>query len=123
MSDSLYSDICEKFPVLAEKANKEYMRRFGELESVMEFQWYVDLAEAINIEMKKGVEPEIFSDIFEFFRTRYINGDNEIRYWVDVSIVENLFWKVPPEMAKPYWDVFPNELKELYIDFHYDPPA
>ncbi|NMM41806.1 hypothetical protein HHO47_13520 [Pseudoalteromonas arctica] len=44
------------------------------------------------------------------------------REYIDVGIIENLLWQVTPINAAPYWQVLPNDLKTLYVNFHQRTP-
>ncbi|QUM85559.1 hypothetical protein [Moritella sp. 28] len=119
----MYNQFRDTFPEITEKADKEHIRLWSEIDPDLAYSWFESLANSLNNEMKKDVPAREYSDVFEFIRSHFMNGDKEVRNCIDVAFTENLFWQVKPENAKPYWDAFPNVLKELYVDFHARKPA
>jgi len=58
----------------------------------------------------------------EYISTQYKTGDEKIKDCIDVAFVENLFWRVPTEERISYWEGLPENLKELYVNFHQSKP-
>ncbi|RDH41181.1 DUF7674 family protein [Zooshikella ganghwensis] len=114
----MYNQFRETFPDLTEKTDKEHIRRWSEVDPDFAYSWFESLANALNNEMNKKISVSKYSEVFEFIRSHFMNGNKEARNCIDVAFTENLFWQVKPENAKPYWDALPNVLKELYVDFH-----
>lgn len=113
----LYAQVRERFPELASKADDEFTRLGFEVEP--SFLWFDSLAQALNIEMGKGVPAQDYESLFSFFASALASGESEVRECIDVSFVENLFWKVPSEpQIRAYWQRMPSSLQLLYIAFH-----
>lgn len=114
----LYAAIRVRYPTSAERADKEHLRRYGELRPELAFVWLESLAATVNAGMSwKTPNPEhtsLFRDIASAFR----EGTEEIRRCIDVSFVENLFWEVPAEKVQAHWQSLPSVLQELYVAFH-----
>ncbi len=121
--EDFHQEIQKLFPDFAETADAEFVRRFGKPDPEMIFHWFDDFAEGMNIKMRNGVKPKSFAKIFEYIKHKYLTENQEITHCIDVSIVENMFWKVSPEIAKPYWEMLPSVLKDLYVDFHLQSPT
>ena len=119
----MYNEFRAKFPETTEKVDKEFIRLWFELDPKLSYSWFESLANALNNEMNKSVPVSQYTAIYEFIRSNYLNGDKEVKNCIDVAFTENLFWQIKPEKAKPYWDSFPDVLKDLYIDFHNKKPA
>lgn len=119
----MYSEFRGKFTEITKRADIEHMRIWGEVKSEFAYSWFESLANALNREMLNEVEARIYKDVFEYFRSKFLFGNDEIKNCIEVSFVENLFWSVPPEKAKGYWDIFPDLLKDLYVQFHRRAPA
>ena len=120
---TMYNDFRKSFPKLTECADKEHVRLCWEVDPEFAYTWFQSLANVINYEMNKSVQSSEYKPVFDFILNRFNSGSEDEQSCIDVSFVENLFWKVPPEKAKPYWDILPEALKELYVDFHHSEPA
>ena len=79
-------------------------------------------ANAVNEEMFQGAEAMKYKELFNYISSSFNAGDKEVKNCIDVSFTENLFWKVPSLKAKPYWEIFPINLRELYVNFHGNEP-
>ncbi len=119
----MYEEFREKFPELTAKTDIDICKNLDEVDPEFAYIWFESLADTLNTEMSQGVDVETYKNQFEFFRSNYVMGDGEVKDCIDVSFVENLFWKVLPEKALPYWQALPAPLKELYLYFHGKPPA
>lgn len=119
----MYNEFRDRFPDITEKADQEHIRLWSEVDPDFAYSWFASLANALNYEMQKEVQADQYSQVFEFIRRHFINGDKEVRNCIDVAFTENLFWRVKPEHARPYWDAFPDILQELYVAFHNRKPA
>lgn len=113
----LYSQVRKRFPKLASKADDEFSRlRYHFKPSCL---WFESLAQALNIEMGKGVPAQDYEPLFSFFASALASGEKEIKKCIDVSFVENLFWQVPSApQIHAYWQKMPPSLQALYIAFH-----
>ena len=114
----LYNSVRSNFPDIAAKADREHIRYWGELDPEFAYSWFQSLANALNVEMRKGTSYENYSKLFTFISNSLVNCTKEIYICIDVSFTENLFWQVPGEKAAPYWQALPEPIKELYLGFH-----
>ncbi|QTA80964.1 Uncharacterized protein dnl_32810 [Desulfonema limicola] len=114
----IYCEIREKFPIITEKADLEHVRNWGDIDPDFAYSWFESLANALNNEMTRNVSPKKYEDIFRYLSISFSNGDKEVRNCIDAAFTENLFWKVEAVKAKPYWELLPNNLKDLYVSFH-----
>ncbi|MGE8496275.1 MAG: DUF7674 family protein [Pseudomonas sp.] len=117
-TQQLYLSVRSHFPEIAHKADREYSRYWDDMEPQHAYSWFQSLANALNAQMCKGVNPEHFSALFIFISNSLENCPEEIHTCIDVSFTENLFWQVPGEKAEPYWYALPEPLKQLYLSFH-----
>ena len=119
----IYDDLHTEFPDISETADLMHRELWGEVDQQNVYHWFESLANSLNGRMQKNADVMLFSGVFECLRRAYIQGDSHIQDCVNVSFTENLFWKVEASKARPYWDVFPDILKNLYIGFHSRAPA
>ena len=119
----MYSEFRDKFPKLAQEVDAVHIQKWGEVTPETSFVWFESLANAINKEMSNEVEADKYKEVFEYIRRSYITGASTTKECIDVSFIENLFWGVAPIKAKPYWQLLPEVLKELYVNFHNKQPA
>jgi len=120
---NLYNKFREKFPGPTSKADKIHIERWGGIDPEIAYLWFEDLAAAFNREMELSVDVIEYAESFEYLSEVYEIGDEKEKDCIDVSFVENLFWNVPSSKAKPYWNVLPVNLKNLYMDFHRKSPV
>ena len=113
-----YNDTRVKFPEITEKADKKHIEMWGEINPEFAYSWFESLANALNAEMFRGVDPSKHKELFNYISARFKTGSEKVKNCIDVSFAENLFWKVPGLKAKPYWVLFPSNLRELYVKFH-----
>lgn len=114
----LYDRTRSRFPEITEKADREHIRLWDQVDPESAYSWFESLANALNSEMLQGIPAEDYRGLFEFISSEFTVGSDEVRDCIDVSFTENLFWRVPAECAKPYWANFPRNLRELYVRFH-----
>ena len=119
----MYNNFRTNYPEATELADNEHIRTWDEIGQDLPYSWFESLANAINAEMNRLTEAEKYKEIFEFIRNNYMLGNSEVKNCIDASFTENLFWQVPPNQAEPYWAIFPEKLKELYVEFHRSEPA
>jgi hypothetical protein len=119
----MYNDFRVKFPEITKKADEEHIISWGEIDPDFAYSWFESLAKAINQKMHKGAPAKEYKDVFEFLRKQYLFGDDKVKDCIDVSFTENLFWQVQPSKAKNYWLLFPDLLKDLYVNFHRRKPC
>ena len=112
--------IKDTYPDISAKADRDYRLQWGEYfdEEYYSYTWFESLSNALNDEMKRGIEATLYSDLFRLISDNYIDGDDVVRECIDVAFVENLFWKVKKENVVYYWAALPINLKELYVGFH-----
>ena len=117
--DQFCEEMKSKFPSLSEKAEKEYLKFWGEIvPEFYSYTWFNALARVLNTEMNKGVQPEEFKLLFSTIAVSFLNGSEEVKKAIDVSFVENLFWNVSSKASELHWSYFPEVLKKLYLEFH-----
>jgi len=114
----LFEEFRNRFPDLSDRVDIEHEKSWGEVDPENSFCWFESLANVINSDMHAEVPPASYNDVFEFFRSSYLMGSDKVKECIDVSVTENMFWKVSPEKAKIFWDIFPALLQDLYIKFH-----
>lgn len=65
--DKFCEEVKAKFPAISAKADREYIRQWGDFETdLYSYSWFESLANALNIEMGKGVPPKVYQDLFSF---------------------------------------------------------
>jgi hypothetical protein len=119
----LYEEFRVTFPDITVKADSIHIKQWGDIDPDFAYSWFESLANAINGEMRKSVNVQKYSVVFEFFRKKYLFEGGDVKNCIDVSFIENLFWQVNPESSKSYWEALPEVLKGLYIGFHSRVPA
>ena len=122
--DEFRNSIKQDFPEISEKADREYVRLWDDDIGCeyYSYSWFEALANAINKDMCKAVPADNHLSLLLQISSSFESGDKEVRKTIDVAFVENLFWQVKPESAAPYWQVMPENLKKLYIEFHHNEP-
>lgn len=118
----LYYETREKFPEITEKADREHIRNWGDIDPEFAYSWFESLANALNKEMSREISPQNYLGVFWYLSASFCNGDKEVRNCIDVAFTENLFWRVTVVQAEPYWELLPSNLKDLYVNFHYRTP-
>lgn len=122
--DTFFRKIKETYPEISAKADKvydEYWNRLVQME-FSSYAWFESLANALNSEMKKKVVADNYQALLKTISEEYDLGENGVMNAIDVAFVENLFWQVQRDDAQPYWEVMPDNLKELYVGFHRQEP-
>ena len=114
----MYNDFRKRFPEETAKSDVEHIRYWGEIDPEYAYSWFESLAKAMNQDMENSIPSTEYKEILEFLRKRFVSGDEEEKKCLDVSFVENLFWRVSVGNAKPYWNSLPEIFKKLYKDFH-----
>jgi len=114
----LYREVRERFPEAAGRADLEHKRQGFGVGSEYAYLWLGHLANALNQEMAKGIPFGKHAALFRFFSDAFSRGSEEVKECIDVSLVENLFWRVNVALARDYWQGLPQPLKDLYIGFH-----
>ncbi|MCG8613048.1 MAG: hypothetical protein MI864_21260 [Pseudomonadales bacterium] len=118
----LYEEFRIKFPAIAEKSDSRHIKIWGNLDPEFAYSWFESLANTLNNEMSRGVPASKYAGIFRFILTQFQSGDAEVRKCIDVAFTENLFYQIEVEKIKPYWQILPKELKNLYVNFHGQEP-
>lgn len=120
---SFYLAVRKRFPILAQKADRKYLKDWDEQPSEANaYSWFQFLANALNDEMRQEAYLPESGEAFIFIAHVFASGSEEVRRCIDVSFVENLFWEVPPAKASTHWKKLPPLLQALYVDFHSKPP-
>jgi len=115
---TLIKNVQTKFPELAALANQEHIYKFRDEEFELESLWFESFANSVNRAMSSENGIEACKSVFNYFGEAFEKEDQEIRNCIDVSFVENLFWKVSSEKCEIYWKYLPENLKHSYIGFH-----
>ncbi|WP_426341068.1 DUF7674 family protein [Pseudoduganella sp. S-14] len=120
---SFYLAVRERFPTLAQKTDRKYLKDWGEQPSEQDaYGWFQFVANTLNDEMRREAYLPESAEAFLFIAHVFASASEEVRRCIDVSFVENLFWQVPPAKAAAYWKKLPLQLQALYVDFHSKPP-
>ncbi|WP_444884626.1 DUF7674 family protein [Microbulbifer sp. PSTR4-B] len=122
--DTFCRQIKETYPEISAHADKlydDYWNRLVQTE-FSSYSWFESLANALNSEMKKKVAADNYQALLETISSEYEHGESGIMKAIDVAFVENLFWQVNSDNARPYWEVMPKNLKGLYVGFHGQAP-
>jgi hypothetical protein len=117
-----YRETRERFPAILKDVDKVHLRTW-EVGDEDAYMWFHSLAEMFNENMRMNMRLDISGSVFNYMGDRFMTGGGEIRNCIDVAFVENLFWQVSPERARPYWARMPDLLKRLYLGFHSKPPC
>ena len=113
----------EKYPYITKKADELYRTKWYLMgDEFLSFAWFEELANALNSEMINKVDCGEHIEMLKQIETKYKSADNKLKEAIDVSFVENLFWKVPEKSSRPYWQALPKKLRELYLNFHTSAP-
>ncbi|WP_230971173.1 DUF7674 family protein [Nitrogeniibacter aestuarii] len=109
-----------KFPELAEKVDRQHVKYWGKQPSAAEdaYCWFESVSRALNSEMQREAYISESHAFFQFVECSFLTGSAEVKKCIDVAFAENLFWQVSPQKSAPYWQVLPQVLKNLYVDFH-----
>jgi hypothetical protein len=124
-TSEFYCSARAKFPELAEKADREHVKYWGEAPTVEEsaYVWFESVSRALNNDMRGGAFIDESGTFFQFVADVLRASGEDVKRCIDASFVENLFWQVSPRKAAPYWQRLPQELKRLYLDFHSHSPT
>jgi hypothetical protein len=117
-----YRQTRHRFPTILGEVDKVHVRDW-EVADEDAYMWFKCLADMLNANMRRNARLDDAGSIFDYMRDRFIAGCGEVRNCIDVSFVENLFWRVSPDRSRPYWARMPDLLKELYVGFHSEPPC
>jgi hypothetical protein len=117
---AFYLSARSKFPDLTEKADRQHIGYWDEspTEEHDSYIWFESVSRALNREMQGGHYIKECQVFFQFVDSVLRTGSDEVKKCIDVAFVENLFWEVSPGKAGPYWQVLPQRLQKLYLDFH-----
>lgn len=125
LRDEFCRSIKNRYPAISAKADEEYQRLWGDFTdaSYDSYSWFEALANAINKDMGCEVPASEHQELLAVISSYFEFGDESVRKCIDVAFVENLFWQVPKtQSVTAYWGFLPNNLKDLYIDFHHQSP-
>jgi hypothetical protein len=108
-----YNAVRTQFPQVTVRADAEHIKHWGELDPEFAYSWFQSLAHALNRDMERGIDIQTHVDLFLFINSALATSRQEVANCIDVSFVENLFWRLPEEKARPYWLRLPQPLKDL----------
>jgi hypothetical protein len=119
----LHADVRQRFPQISAAADHEHLRLWDELsaDELGHFSWFGSLANAVNAEMSREVDPTLHLPLLLFLEGS-LDRSEDVHRCLDVSFAENLFWGVQVVKREPWWRALPPRLRELYLDFHPRPP-
>jgi len=117
-----YRGTRDRFPDILAETDKVHLQTW-EVADEYAYMWFHSLADMLNEHMRRGTRLDSAGSIFDYMRDRFMTGCGEVRNCIDVSFVENLFWRVSPGHAHMYWTRMPDVLKKLYLGFHSKPPC
>ena len=120
--EELSAEVRSRFPAISEAADRLYERQFGADSPLYTHSWFESLANAVNLEMSRGIDLTTHGALFAHLE-RALNSSDEVFRCLDVAFVENLFWQVPTAKADPYWQKLPARFKVLYETFHRRKPV
>ena len=116
---NLYSRVRTDFPVISVSADVFHKNRWDDMLDIGgEYAWFEALADALNDEMRRDVPYPTHKAMLEYLAGAYASGPLAVQQCIDVSFVENLFWRVPSEKCAPYWKKLPLAIRQLYLFFH-----
>ena len=113
------------FSELAQLTDREYVKYWGEPPQADSdsYSWFASVANALNKAMCRDLFLAESVSFFDYVNSVLSQCDDEVANCIDVSLVENLFWRVPLHQAAPYWNILPQPLQKLYLEFHKEPPV
>ena len=117
----MYEDFRNQYPELTKTADAIHVTVWDRADEAI-YCWFESLAESLNRKMRVPGQNTDFLSAFEFFDLKYRHGSKDVKDCIDVSFVENLFWRVSPQNATPVWGMLPQSLQQLYLGFHGRPP-
>lgn len=110
-------DIREVFPEASKLADRNHRNLGFEPEDEAFSIWLENFAKATDEYMNKDQAGEVLEH-FSYFSSKVQTGAPEIKQLIDVSYVENLFWSATHSSIEKYWPKLPDNLRDLYIQFH-----
>lgn len=118
--DEFCENIRSQYPEISRQADRDYDNYWNRLVQVefLPYSWFESLARAINSDMLANEPAEKHAELFETISKELGVGTKKVRNAIDVAFVENLFWQVPANKVKKYWEALPENLQGLYLGFH-----
>ena len=118
--DTFCTSIKENHPDISSRADRAYNEYWNDIVETefSSYCWFESLANVLNEDMKGKVSAQKYASLFKEISEAYNKGQSEVEKAIDVAFAENLYWQVSAGDAKPFWEIMPNNLKELYIGFH-----
>ncbi len=119
----MYRDFRERFPELTRAADARHIEAWDSIDDGTPYIWFESLAGAINDRMGDEEFDAELAPVFGYFDAKLRGGDSEVKTCIDVSFVENLFWRVAQRNSARVWPKVPKSLQTLYVGFHGRPPT
>ncbi|MGB3471475.1 MAG: hypothetical protein WBA51_11690 [Erythrobacter sp.] len=119
---TLYDTFRLQHPDLAAATDRRHAAFWETGKTGVSYLWFESLANELNAWMRDGEKHAAIGAAFKYLDQAFRRGDAEVRDWIDVGLVENLFWQVPAKHAGPVWPLLPPSLQQLYIAFHHHLP-
>jgi hypothetical protein len=117
-----YRETRDRFPNILAETDKVHLQTW-DMDDEWAYMWFHSLADMLNANMRKNARLEDAGAVFDHMRDQFMIGCGEVRNCIDVTFVENLYWQVSPDHARPYWARMPDLLKKLYLGFHSKAPC
>ena len=119
----LQAHVSALFPELSAKADRAFFDYWGHAPGAQDaYSWFGSLASALNADMNRAVDAGFHAPVLDCIADALDGCSTELFACLDVSFVENLFWRVSANKAAPYWQQMPEALKVLYCRFHGNAP-
>ena len=119
----LYRDFRKRYPELTHAADARHIKVWDRVDDETAFSWFESLAGVVNDQMGTLEQSADLESVFSYFERELEGSDNEVKNCIDVSFVENLFWRVQSNSAAGVWDALPKLMQQLYLGFHGRPPT
>jgi hypothetical protein len=111
--EKFLADICAAFPEIRSR-----MERHDDYMTTSKMQ---EFAEATTEAFGHGAKETGVAYLAFMSKRLNINQPKEYEF-IDVCYVENLFWPHGTDAARVGWPLMPENLKELFLEFHRKPP-
>ncbi len=121
-AEQMYHDFRGQYTAMSQAADAKHAATCDIDGSEVKALWFESLANALNDRMGHREHHAQIAAIFKYFDMKFRTGDADIKNFIDVCFVENLFWQVTPKNAAPVWALLPKNLQTLYVSFHGRPP-
>lgn len=112
--ETLLEDICRSFPEI-----RPLMDEFEEFATSDRMEAF---AKATTQAFSRNGIPKSGEGYLNFMSNRLRSCSSEERNFIDVYYAEVLFWSASDETIRLGWPLVPQNIKDLYLQFHGKPP-